>query len=342
MRRILLFWLPLMVGAVLLRAAPNTLDIYYIDVEGGAATLIVTPAGESLLVDFGWRRADNRDAKRIYEVATRQAGLKKIDYALTTHFHMDHVGGLPALAKMIPIGKFLDHGDRVEAGGGADAENWAAYQKLATPGERVSLKPGDRIPLKGVDVVVVASDGEVIPTPINGGGPNEALCKDAKLKEADPTENARSAGFLLSFGTFQFLDLGDLTWNKENELACPQNRLGKIDLLQVTHHGMDMSGAPQHIWAIRPQVAIFNNGPLKGGTSVVYDTVKKSPGIEAIWQVHRALQADQAHNTAEPMTANLEPEAQCRGHWLKVSVESDGKYTVTNSRNGFSKTYTAR
>lgn len=324
-----------------LHAQRRNLDIYYIDVEGGAATLIVSPAGESLLVDTGWRRPDDRDAKRIHDVATGQAGLKKIDYLQITHFHRDHAGGLAALAKMMPIGKFLDHGDRVESSGGDDALNWADYQSLSA-GRRMILKPGDRIPLTGVDITVVASNGSLIPRPINGGGPNEAPCKDAKLKEADPTENARSAGFLLSFGKFQFLDLGDLTWNKEHELACPQNRLGNIDLLQVTHHGMDMSGAPQHIWALRPQVAILNNGPRKGGTPVVYEVLQKSPGIQDIWQVHLALAADKSHNTSETMIANLEPEDQCKGRFLKITVDPTGRYTVTNSRNGFSKTYTAR
>jgi len=328
--------------AVGIPATPQNLDIYYIDVEGGAATLILTPAGESLLADTGWRREDNRDAKRIHEVATRHAGLKKIDYLLTTHFHMDHVGGLEAVAKLLPISKFLDHGDRVETRPGADAENWAVYQSLAAAGKRMVLKPGDKIPLKGLDVTVVASHGETLGKPINGGGPNEALCKDAVLKKPDPSENARRLGFLLSFGKFQFLDLGDLTWNKEHEMACPQNLLGTVDLLQVTHHGMDMSGAPQHIWALQPQVALMNNGPRKGGTPGVFEVLKKSPGIEDIWQVHQALAADKDHNTGEQMIANPEPEDQCPGRWLKVSVEKNGKYTVTNSRNGFSKSYTAR
>jgi beta-lactamase superfamily II metal-dependent hydrolase len=320
----------------------KNLDIYWIDVEGGAATLIVSPGGTSLLVDTGWRKPDDRDAKRVYEVVTKQAGLKQIDYCEVTHFHMDHVGGLEALAKMIPISHYIDHGDRVESSGGADGQNWAAYQKLATAGKRITVKPGDHLPLKGLDVTVVAANGEVISHSINGGGPNAALCRDAKLKKPDASENARSVGFLLSYGKFQFLDLGDLTWNKESELACPENRVGKIDLLQVTHHGMDMSGAPQHLLAIQPEVAILNNGPRKGGTAVVYETLKKIPGIEDIWQVHRALGSDDAHNTTEQLTANLGQEDGCEGRWLKATVEAGGKFTITNSRNGFSKTYQAR
>lgn len=330
----------LLAGATLLPAAPKNLEIYWIDVEGGAATLLVTPAGESLLDDTGWRRDDQRDAKRIEAVA-RQAGLQKIDYLLTSHFHADHLGGLAALAKLLPIGKFIDHGDRVETRSGPDADNYAHYLQLSA-GKRLSLQPGAKIPLKGLDVTVVASHGEALGRPVNGGGPNDVLCKDARLKNPDPSENARSLGFLVSAGKFQFLDLGDLSWNKEHEIACPQNLVGKIDLYQVTHHGMDMSGAPQHVWAIQPQVAVMNNGPKKGGTPGFYEVLKKSPGLQDIWQVHRALNADQDHNTAEAQIANLEPEEQCQGHYLKAVVESTGRYTISNSRNSVSKTYTAR
>ena len=326
--------------ALVLPGAPKNLEIYWIDVEGGAATLVVTPAGESLLDDTGWRRDDQRDPKRIQQVAT-QAGLKKIDYLVISHFHADHLGGLAALSNLLPIGKFIDHGDRVETRPGPDADNYENYLKLSA-GKRLSLKPGDKIPLKGVDVTVVASHGERLAKAVNGGGPNDALCKDPVLKNPDPSENARSIGFLLSLGKFQFLDLGDLSWNKESEIACPQNLVGKIDLYQVTHHGMDMSGAPQHIWAIQPQVAVMNNGPKKGGTPGFFEVLKKSPGLQDIWQVHQALNADKDHNTTEAQIANLEPEDQCKGHHLKAVVESNGRYTITNSRNRISKTYTAR
>ncbi|HYM12762.1 MAG TPA: MBL fold metallo-hydrolase, partial [Bryobacterales bacterium] len=316
--------------------------IYWVDVEGGAATLIIAPSGQSLLVDSGWRKPDDRDAKRIYAVATGQAHLKKIDYFEITHYHADHLGGIEALAKMIPISHFVDHGARVETSGGVNAQNWAAYQVLATGGKRIIVKPGDRIPLKGVTITIVSSNGDLIAQPINGGGPNDALCQDAKRREPLRTEDPRSVGFLLSYGKFQFADLGDLPWDQEDALACPVNRLGKVDLLQVTCHGMSASGAPQQLWALQPAVAVINNGPRKGGTAVVFETVKQIPGLQDIWQVHRALASDDAHNTSEPQTANLEPEAECHGNWLKAEVKPSGEFTLTNSRNGLSKAYQSR
>jgi len=322
--------------------APRDLEIYFIDVEGGAATLMVTPAGESLLADTGNARPDDRDAKRIY-AAAQLAGLQKLDYVLITHFDSDHVGGAPALAKMIPVGRFLDHGDSIETTRPQDSARWKAYLAVAE-GKRTTMHPGDRIPLKGVEARVVSSNGEVLAKPINGGKANP-LCQGAEQKPPDTTENGRSLGFLLTFGKFKFLDLGDLTWDKEMELACPVNKVGTVTLYQPTWHGFasDRSGPPALVWAVRPQVVIVNNGPRKGiATPALYDRIAKSPGVEGIWQGHLALTNDKEHNTSEDMIANLEPTEECQGHWLKVAVQSNGKFTVTNGRNQFSKAYVAR
>ncbi len=333
-----------LLAAHLPASEPDNLRIYFIDVEGGAATLIVNQAGQSLLADAGNARPDDRDAKRIYQV-TQLAGLKKIDYLLITHFDSDHVGGAPALAKMIPVDRFLDHGDSIETQAPRDAARWEAYLSVAA-GKRTTMKPGDRIPFKNVEIEVVSSNGQVLAKPINGGTAN-ALCKDAEQKEPDHTENGRSLGFLLTFGRFTFLDLGDLTWDKEMELACPVNKLGTVSLYQPTWHGFatDHSGPPALVWAVRPQVVIVNNGPRKGiATAALYERISKSPGIEGIWQQHLSLVNDdnKVHNTSEEMIANLEPTEQCQGHWLTVTVSSDGRFKVANSRNNFSKTYLAR
>jgi beta-lactamase superfamily II metal-dependent hydrolase len=319
----------------------RTLDIYWIDVEGGGATLIVSPSGESLLVDTGWRKGD-RDAHRIHDVATKVAGLRKLDYLITTHFHADHVGGVGALSKLMPIERFIDHGDTVENRPGPAAEEWAIYQE-ASKGKRSQPNLGDKIPLNGLDVTVVAVNGELIPNAVNGGGANSPeLCKDPVLKKPDNGENGRSVGFLLRFGTFEFLDLGDLTWNKEIEMVCPINRLGKVDLLQVNHHGMDLSGAPPFVHSLGARVAVMNNGPRKGGIGSYLDVVKKAPGLEDLWQLHLSLVAERERNTADDYIANLGEEAACTGHYLKASIAADGRYTLTNSRNQVTKTYASR
>jgi len=328
-----------MAFAGLLGAQSGNLTIYCVDTEGGAATLIVGPSGQSLLVDTGNPGPEDRDPKRILDVA-RLAALSKIDMLVTTHFHSDHVGGAPALAKMIPIGRFYDHGDSVEMSDPRAAKLFETY-KTTAEGKRTIVKPGNKIPLPGTDVTVVVANGETIAKPINGGGPNP-LCKDAVQKDPDKTENQRSIGFLLTFGNFKFLNMGDLTWDKEMELACPVNKLGTVTLFQATHHGFygDYSGAPALVWAIKPQVVVVNNGARKGLAANAWETLAKIPGVEGIWQSHKSTANDAAHNTSEQMIANIDPASD--GHWLKLVVDREGKFTMTNGRNDFSKSYAAR
>jgi competence protein ComEC len=349
---LLLSWLA---PAALVAAQPGHLDIYWIDVEGGAATLIVSPTGESMLIDTGWAM-DGRDAKRLY-TATKQAGLKKIDYLVISHFHADHVGGLAALSKMIPIGRLFDHGDAIER----ENQQWLDSYLAASAGKRTIVKPGDEIPVHGIRVLVVSSDQKLLAMPVNGGGPNP-LCADAERKAPVSPENQRTVGLLLTYGKFKYLNLVDLDWSKEMELACPVNKLGAVTLYQTGRHGaFDGAGAPAFLYAIRPQVVVVNNGPRKGmgqvdntvqsvtppGARVArYETnaylrLAKTPGIEGIWQEHFSL-LDPSHNTSEDMIANLEDTPDCKGNWIKASVGQDGKFTITNSRNGFSKTYATR
>ena len=328
-------------AAVAVAAAQSrNLDIYWIDVEGGGATLIVSPSGQALLVDAGNPGPDDRDPKRIFAVA-QMAGLKKIDMLLTTHFHGDHVGGTPALSKMIPIERYLDHGDSIETTPAA-VQLFQAYKSVAE-GKRTTVKPGDRIPLPGVNIEVVSSNGAVLAKPINGGGANP-FCANAQPHDPDKTENQRSAGFLLTYGKFKFFDVGDLTWDKELELACPANKVGTVTLLQATHHGFvnDFSGAPPLYWALKPQVVVVNDGPRKGLQVSAWDTISKIQGLEGVWQSHLALATDKEHNTDEQRIANLEPTADCKGNWLKASISRDGKFTLSNGRNGYSQSYTAR
>ena len=330
-----------LLSACALHGASRNLEIYWIDAEGGAATLIVAPSGQSLLVDTANRAPDDRDAKRIF-AAAQQAGLKQIDILLTTHFHSDHIGAMPALAKMIPIMMYMDHGESIEIARPNVATAYKAYEEQSA-GKRKILKPGDHIPLKGVDIEVLISAGQAITKAVKGAGAKNPACADFKEHGPEPDpDNDMSVGILLKYGKFDFLDLGDLTWNYEQKLVCPENLIGKVDLFQTSHHGLDRSNSPQLVWAIQPKVAVMNNGPRKGGPASVFEILRKSPGLEDIWQGHLALGTPKEVNTDEKMIANLEPSAQCKGNLLKVSVASNGKYTMTNPRTGFSKTYDSK
>ena len=321
------------------------LDIYWVDVEGGAATLIVSPSGESLLFDSGWEVGD-RDAKRIAAVA-RQAGLKQIDHFVLSHFHADHAGGIVALSKLLPIGHCFDRGDFIEPAN----QRWRDAYLSVCGARRTILRPGDQIPLKGVRVDVMASNGQLLAKPLAGGGPNP-LCAAADNKPPDGPENQLMVGALFTYGKFRFLDLADLDWEKEMELTCPINRVGRVTIWQAGRHGaLDGAGAPGFLYAIAPQVVVVNNGPRKGlggpspghekAATPHYERIAGTPGIESIWQSHRSL-LDPDHNTAENMIANLEETADCQGHWIRASVGQDGRFTMTNGRNGFHTTHTVR
>ncbi len=319
-------------------SAAKDLEIYFVDVEGGQATLIVTPSGESLLIDTGWPGLNGRDAKRIVEAA-KLAKIRRIDDLVITHYHTDHVGGVPQLAERIPIGTFIDHGPGVEAGKEADGLA-AAYSKAVAKSTHRVVKPGDRIPLQGVDVEVLTANGDGIATPVAGAGQPNPFCGAVKRQEDDPSENARSVGILLTFGKFRFIDLGDLTWNKELDLVCPVNRVGTVDVYLTSHHGMSISGSKALVWALEPRVAIMNNGARKGGDPEAWQVVKDSPGLEGLWQLHTAIAGGEEHNTADTYIANLYEE--CKGTYLKLSARPDGSFAVTNSRNGFTRTYPAK
>ncbi|MGH9671724.1 MAG: ComEC/Rec2 family competence protein [Bryobacteraceae bacterium] len=315
----------------------RTLEIHFVDVEGGQATLIVSPAGESLLVDAGWPGFNGRDADRII-AAARKAGVNKIDYLMLTHYHRDHAGGVLPLAERFPVINYVNHGPNTESGKPAEDLS-AAYEQAVAKGKRLVVKPGDKIPVKGLDVTVVTARGEQIAEPLTGGGQPNPLCSEAR-HNPDPSENARSTGIVVGYGRFRFMDIGDLTWNKELDLVCPNNRVGKVDLYLTTHHGLNTSGPAGLVHAVAPRVAIMNNGARKGGTPEAWQIVRKSPGLEDLWQVHFAVAGGSENNTAEAMIANL--EEQCQGHGLSVSAEQDGSFTVINHRNKFQKRYGAK
>lgn len=336
MRRFLLIFCFVVFSAPL-RAA-GTLDVFFIDVEGGQATLFVTPAGRSMLVDTGWPGFNGRDADRIVTVA-KKAGVNRINYLVITHFHTDHAGGVPQLAERIPIGTFVDHGRSVETGKEAD-ELYHAYEQARDRASHLIVRPGDRVPVEGIEVRVVSAGGQAISRPLAGAGEANPVCVTTKPREADPSENAQSVAMLITYGKFRMVDFGDLTWNKELGLVCPNNKLGQVDVYLSTHHGLDQSNAPAIVDALRPRVAITNNGATKGGSAEAMHTIRTSPGIEDVWQLHYAQNAPKQDNASESFIVNVSQDASVS--WIKLSAEADGGFTVTNSRNGTSKNYPPR
>ena len=312
---------------------PQNLRIYAIDVEGGKATLYVSPSGESMLIDTGYAGHNNRDADRIV-AATKAAGLKQIDYLVITHYHGDHAGGVPQLASKIPIKAFFDHGDNFDE---KTQSVFEPYSVIRNKRPHTRLNPGDRIPIKGLQVDVVASSSHAITKPLPKAGQSNPLCATYRALAPDPGENSRSVGLILTFGNFRIADLGDLYWNQEYELACPTNKLGNVDLYMTTHHATKTSGHPQIVHALHPKVAIMNNGANKGGSVEAWTTIKSSPGLADLWQLHFSNEGGRKHNTPDKFIAN--PTEPCSGKWIEVLATPSGKFTVKNSRNGFEKSY---
>ena len=323
--------------------APKALQIYFIDVEGGQSTLFVTPAGQSLLIDTGWPDNAGRDADRIV-AAAMLAGISKIDYLLLTHYHDDHVGGVPQLAARIPIGTFIDHGPNRQTDEAATEKGYLAYQALLSMGnfKHILAKPGMFLPLMGIKAEIVTADGAEIAAPLAGapgaGTPNPA-CATTEIRPTDQTENLRSVGTVLTFGKLRILDLGDLTWDKERPLVCPVNKLGTFDILVVSHHGWYQSSSPALLDAVAPLVAIMDNGATKGGSPPTYDTIEKSPRLENLWQLHYSEEGAAAHNVADEFIANVHGDDT--GFYIKVTAWPDGSFDVYNARTQTSKHYAA-
>lgn len=353
----------LFAGAPLAPAqAQEALEIYFIDVEGGGATLFVSPAGESLLIDTGnGGGSAARDAGRIMD-AMRDAGVREIDHLITTHWHGDHWGAMQELASRVSVRHFIDHGPSVEANTSATEFLSTVYPGLYRGAEHTVVTPGDRIPLAGVDVTVLASAKRVIERPLPGAGQPNPYCSDYVAQAEDNGENAQSVGVLAQFGKFRVLHLGDLTANTEFELMCPNNPIGTVDLFVVSHHGQPISNAAVLVHPIGSRVAIMNNGTRKGGQPEAMRVLYSAPGLEDLWQLHFSELSGQEYTVpglfianpiddvqpsmpiapmTNPQGAGVPPRPVHDGdaNWIKVSGHGDGSFTVENSRNGFTKEY---
>jgi len=316
--------------------ASGMVRIYWVDTEGGASTIIATPTGKVVVVDAGF--SGTRDPQRVVDVVKNELGASRIDVMITTHYHVDHVGGVPTLATMIPIDAYLDHGDPIEQG-----QHITSYLGLFSgtgAAKRTIVKPGDKLTFGALELTFVTSAGEVIDPPPPSATPNSG-CGDAISKSnLAGAENPMSVGFVARFGKFDFLDLGDLTWNAEQKLMCPTNRIGAADLYQVSHHGMDLSSSPQLVNALAPLVAVMNNGASKGGSPATFEALKALPGLQDLWSLHRVTANDAAHNASDALTANL--DGTDRGYGLEAVIDASGAFTLTNARTGMSRTYQAR
>jgi len=318
--------------------AKKALQIYFVDVEGGQATLFVTPEGQSLLIDTGWPDNHARDAERIV-AAAKLAGIARIDYVLITHYHDDHVGGVPQLAARVPVGTFIDHGENRESG---SQKLWQAYSEELATGKyrRIVAKPGDALPIQGMQAIVVSADGALIEKPLTGAGQTNAACASVQKVEPDQTENVRSLGIFITLGKLRILDLGDLTSDKEMELMCPVNKIGAIDVYIVSHHGWSQSNSPVFLNGIAPRVAIMDNGAKKGGSPSSWETIEKSPRLQDLWQLHYSEEGGPTHNVADAFIAN--PQGPDAANYLKLTAWPDGRFEVFNSRTRQTKQYAVK
>ncbi len=344
------------------RAARTTLDIYVVDVEGGNAVLFVTPSGESVLIDSGNAGAGAvRDAERIL-TAAKDAGLPKIDHLITTHYHGDHIGGLAELAARIPIMEFIDHGPNTQPNATTDAFLQGGYRDLYTKTKHTVVKPGDKIPIAGVDWRVASSATQVLQTPLQGkAAPNSYCANFTPQTGVNLTEDDQSVGSVITFGKFRTIHLGDLTLNRQFDLMCPANRIGTVDLLLAARHG-NVNGEFL-VNALNPRVIVTNNGTRKGAQPDAMKIFFNAPRVEDVWQIHFSQLGGQEYTVPGMFIANLfdqplesmpvapftpppqgqqappAPEHNGRAYYLKISAQQEGAFRVTNTRNGFSKTY---
>jgi beta-lactamase superfamily II metal-dependent hydrolase len=330
--------------------APKPMEIYFIDVEGGQSTLIITPDRHSLLIDAGWAGDGSgfilgdphraRDANRIV-AAARDAAITRIDYLLITHFHSDHDGGVTELSKLLPIREFVDHGSPAADAMRTDSETKRAFEAYAAvrgTGRHLQPKPGDRLPLNDLEAIVVTSAGAVLAQSMSHSGEPNPVCRDHAEPPRDTLENPRSTGIVVRYGQFRFLDVGDLSGDPLFELACPKNLIGAVDVYLVAHHGGPDVADPATFAAFKPRVAIMNNGVKKGGALVTYQALHQIPGLEDVWQLHLSAAAGES-NFAVKYVANLD---ETSSHWIKLVANSDGSFRVLNGRTGQWKDYAPR
>ncbi|HVW85181.1 MAG TPA: MBL fold metallo-hydrolase [Bryobacteraceae bacterium] len=324
--------------------AARTLEIRVIDVEGGKSVLVVSPSGQSMLFDAGWPKWNNGPAstERIVE-AVHASGLKRIDFLVISHFDIDHIGDVPQLAARVPIGHIFDHGEIQATRANADAarQRFAPYAAIREKIGHTTVRAGDTIPVKGIDVRVLSAGGGRITQPLPGAGAPNPLCRDYRQADAleSDIEDDQSIGLLISWGKFRFLDLADLEAHNSHDLVCPNNLIGTVDVYNVNVHGQFKGIAPELTGALQAPVTIQANGARKGADAGTWPVLRGAPGLPDIWHLHYSLNAGKGANPPADFIAN--PDGPDAFRWIGISVARDGSFTVRNSRNGFSKHYHA-
>jgi competence protein ComEC len=354
-----------------MRERKSVLKLYFIDVGWGSATLIVSPSGQTMLIDTG----QPSTAGRVLDVL-KLAGIKRIDYLVITHYHWDHCGALTELAANIPIHTIVDHGEpNVELGKSDDwwkqrrqvsppgigkrtDEEYEAYLKVRDQHHHIVVKAGDRIPISGLDVDVVAAAYETISRPLKGAGAPSPACAKTELRPEEDAEDGQSIAVVVTYEKFRFASFSDITWNVEQRLFCPDNLVGTVDVYWITHHGQSYdrsysdyywgisSCPPAEVYGLRPRVSILSLGPeghpRKGATPDVLKLLRSSPGMETIWQTNYVVGGgEKGHSAPEQFCANVGDSGD-RAQYIKLLADPDGNFTVTNSRNGYTQQYLKR
>lgn len=351
------------------------LQMISIDVEGSGGTLFISPEGKSLLIDTGnppRPGVTGRDTADILADTIRAFGITKIDYLLTTHYHSDHVGGFPAFLEKMPVGTIIDHGEnrqpdpapgsapqggggRGPGGAGAPANAGPPRPRITTQGyydlymkaigdhKHIIAKPGMGIALGSVKVTFVAADGQVITKPLPGAGqPNPACNGLPGMADTGGEENARSVASIITYGKTRIAAFGDLTWDRDKDLTCPINKVGKVDVYLMTNHGLAQSNSPALAAALQPVVVIEGNGITKGDAPDRVKSFMESGRVQGFWRLHRNTQHPDLDG-ADDMIANPGADAAKDSHYnLRLRILKSGAITVINERNGFNKTYQAK
>lgn len=335
--------LVLPVGKVYGDQKTGTLDIYFIDVEGGAANLLVTPEGESILIDSGYPDNQGRDLNRILNVARDTAGLKGIDHAVVSHWHLDHYGNHAALAASFPIGQFWDRGIPDTLAEDPGYQDRIAAYRSASQNQSRPLKAGQYLKLRSgatpLKARVLSASRELI----TGEGPENPFADRHQPQPDDPSDNAASLSLLFTFGQFRYLTCGDLTWNVEARMVTPRNPAGKIDLFMVTHHGLPVSNNPALVLALDPVTAVMCNGPKKGGAESTLKTLREVTSLKNWFQLHRNVDLDPSLQAPRNFIANDGTTADCEGQWILARVAPDGRtYTIQIGRDGEAHPYETR